>query len=198
MALSPMIFHTRLSATKVMGFAAVVLGAFLVVGQGLGEGVAPMGLLLGGMSAVCYAVMVIFSKKVDAIAGVESSAIQLLGSLAAVVAYMATTGAAGTLPMPTASELAHLNVAAIACIGLVNTGLCCYLYFSSMGELPVTRVAVCGYLEPLSAVVLSALLLGEAMTPANILGACLILGGAVWSEMGEKLTERSSRRLAAA
>lgn len=198
MALSPMIFHTRLSATKVMGFTAVVLGAFLVVGQGLGEGVAPMGLLLGGMSAVCYAVMVIFSKKVDAIAGVESSAIQLLGSLAAVVAYMATTGAAGTLPMPTASELAHLNVAAIACIGLVNTGLCCYLYFSSMGELPVTRVAVCGYLEPLSAVVLSALLLGEAMTPANILGACLILGGAVWSEMGEKLTERSSRRLAAA
>ena len=169
MALSPMIFHTRLSATKVMGFAAVVLGAFLVVGQGLGEGVAPMGLLLGGMSAVCYAVMVIFSKKVDAIAGVESSAIQLLG-----------------------------NVAAIACIGLVNTGLCCYLYFSSMGELPVTRVAVCGYLEPLSAVVLSALLLGEALTPANILGACLILGGAVWSEMGEKLTERSSRRLAAA
>ena len=198
MALSPMLFKTRLTTQKVLGFAAVTVGAFLVVGQGLGEGVSPWGLFLGAMSAVMYAVMVIFSKKVDAIAGVESSAIQLLGSLAAVVAYMATTGAAGTLPMPTASELAHLNVAAIACIGLVNTGLCCYLYFSSMGELPVTRVAVCGYLEPLSAVVLSALLLGEAMTPANILGACLILGGAVWSEMGEKLTERSSRRLAAA
>ena len=82
---------------------------------------------------------------------------------------------------------ALLNVPAALCIGLVNTGLGCYLYFSSMGELPVTRVAVCGYLEPLSAVVLSAVLLGEPMTAANILGAALILGGAVYSEMGDKL-----------
>ena len=55
-----------------------------------------------------------------------------------------------------------------------------------MGALPVTRVAVCGYLEPLSAVVLSALLLGEPMTFANVLGACLILGGAIWSELGNR------------
>ena len=89
MALSPMVFKTHLTAVKVSGFAAVVLGAFLVVGQGLGEGIAPLGLFLGGMSAVCYAVMVIFSKKVDKIDGVESSAVQLLGGLSAVVIYMA-------------------------------------------------------------------------------------------------------------
>ena len=190
MALSPMVFKTRLTAVKVSGFAAVVLGAFLVVGQGLGEGIAPLGLFLGGMSAVCYAVMVIFSKKVDKIDGVESSAVQLLGGLSAVVIYMAASAAAGTLSLPSAAQLAHLNVAAIACIGLANTGFCCYLYFSSMGALPVTRVAVCGYLEPLSAVALSALLLGEPMTLANVLGACLILGGAVWSELGDRLRVR--------
>lgn len=190
MALSPMIFKTRLTAVKVSGFAAVVLGAFLVVGQGLGEGIAPLGLLLGGMSAVCYAVMVIFSKKVDKIDGVESSAVQLLGSFSAVAVYMAISAAAGTLALPSATQLAHLNVSAVVCIGLVNTGFCCYLYFSSMGSLPVTRVAVCGYLEPLSAVVLSALLLGEPMTFANVLGACLILGGAIWSELGDRLRVR--------
>lgn len=190
MALSPMIFKTRLTAVKVSGFAAVVLGAFLVVGQGLGEGIAPLGLLLGGMSAVCYAVMVIFSKKVDKIDGVESSAVQLLGSFSAVAVYMAISAAAGTLALPSATQLAHLNVAAVVCIGLVNTGFCCYLYFSSMGSLPVTRVAVCGYLEPLSAVVLSALLLAEPMTFANVLGACLILGGAIWSELGDRLRVR--------
>lgn len=186
MALSPMVFKTRLTTVKVTGFAAVVLGAFLVVGQGLGEGIAPLGLFLGGMSAVCYAVMVIFSKKVDKIDGVESSAVQLLGGLSAVVVYMAASAFAGTLSLPSATQLAHLNVAAVACIGLANTGFCCYLYFSSMGTLPVTRVAVCGYLEPLSAVVLSALLLGEPMTFANVLGACLILGGAIWSELGDR------------
>ena len=190
MALSPMVFKTRLTTVKVTGFAAVVLGAFLVVGQGLGEGIAPLGLFLGGMSAVCYAVMVIFSKKVDKIDGVESSAVQLLGGLSAVVVYMAASAFAGTLSLPSAAQLAHLNVAAIACIGIANTGFCCYLYFSSMGSLPVTRVAVCGYLEPLSAVVLSALLLGEPMTFANVLGACLILGGAIWSELGDRLRVR--------
>ena len=195
MALSPFIFKTRLTAPKLCGFAAVILGAFLVVGQGLGNGIAPMGLLLGGMSAIMYAVMVIHSKKVSDIKGIESSAIQLLGSLCAVAVYMAASATAGSLAHPTAMQLANLNIPAVLCIGLVNTGFGCYLYFSSMGELPVTRVAVCGYLEPLSAVVLSALLLGEAMTVANVLGACLILGGALYSELGEKLVARVEKRV---
>ena len=195
MALSPFIFKTRLTAPKLCGFAAVILGAFLVVGQGLGNGIAPMGLLLGGMSAIMYAVMVIHSKKVSDIKGIESSAIQLLGSLCAVAVYMAASTTAGSLAHPTAMQLANLNIPAVLCIGLVNTGFGCYLYFSSMGELPVTRVAVCGYLEPLSAVVLSALLLGEAMTAANVLGACLILGGALYSELGEKLVARLGEHL---
>ncbi len=198
MALSPVIFKTRLTATKLCGFAAVVLGAFLVVGQGLGSGIAPAGLLLGGMSAVMYAVMVIHSKKVSDIAGIESSAIQLSGSLSIVAVYMLVSALAGTLALPTAGQLASLNLGAILCIGLVNTGLGCYMYFSSMGDLPVTRVAICGYLEPLSAVVLSALLLGEAMTPANVLGAALILGGALYSELGEKLLERRTAHKQAA
>lgn len=192
MALSPMLFKTRLTAQKVLGFAAVTVGAFLVVGQGLGEGVSPWGLFLGAMSAVMYAVMVIFSKKVTQIGGVECSAIQLCGSLAAVAVYLGFSAATGSIELPSATMLAHLNVPAALCIGLVNTGLGCYMYFSSMGELPVTRVAVCGYLEPLSAVVLSALLLGEAMTPANVLGAALILGGAIYSELGEKLRLRAA------
>ena len=199
MALSPMLFKTRLTTQKVLGFAAVTVGAFLVVGQGLGEGVSPWGLFLGAMSAVMYAVMVIFSKKVTQIGGVECSAIQLCGSLAAVAVYLGFSAATGSIELPSATMLAHLNVPAALCIGLVNTGLGCYMYFSSMGELPVTRVAVCGYLEPLSAVVLSALLLGEAMTPANVLGAALILGGAIYSELGEKLRLRvAGNRMATA
>ena len=194
MALSPVVFKTRLTATSLCGFAAVVLGAFLVVGQGLGSGIAPMGLLLGGMSAVMYAVMVIHGKRVTDIGGIESSAVQLTGSLSIVAIYMLASGLVGTLVMPTAAQLGSLNVAAVLCIGLVNTGLGCLMYFSSMGELPVTRVAVCGYLEPLSAVVLSALLLGEVMTAANVIGAALILGGALFSELGDKLLARSAAR----
>lgn len=202
MALSPVLFGTRLTAQKLAGFAAVICGAFLVVGGGSTGAIQPMGVFLGAMSAVMYAVMVIFSKKASHIGGVECSAIQLVGSFSAVAIYLVGCAVAGTLALPSAAELAHLNVPAMLCIGLVNTGLGCFMYFSSMGELPVTRVAVCGYLEPLSAVVLSAVLLGEPMSAANVAGACLVLGGALYSELGEKLVdrlhERRHRHLAAA
>ncbi|MBQ2924303.1 MAG: DMT family transporter, partial [Anaerotignum sp.] len=68
-------------------------------------------------------------------------------------------------------------------LGLVNTGLGCYRYFSAIGRLPVQTVAVCGYLEPLAAVVLSAILLGEGMGVLQILGTVLILGGAMFAEL---------------
>ena len=67
-----------------------------------------------------------------------------------------------------------------------------------MGDLPVQRVAVFGYLEPLSAVVLSALVLGEAMGPVRILGAALIIGGAASCELLGKRTFHIGRRLRAA
>ena len=71
----------------------------------------------------------------------------------------------------------------LAALGVINTAIAFHLYFSSIGRLPVQRVAVCGYLEPLSAVAFSVILLHEAMTPTRALGACLIVGGALMAEV---------------
>ena len=62
------------------------------------------------------------------------------------------------------------------------------------------RVSVWGYLEPLSAVILSALVLGEALAPANVAGTVLILGGAIFCEVAGKRTcnAKAERRLAGA
>ena len=68
-------------------------------------------------------------------------------------------------------------------LGILNTGIGCYLYFSPLSKLPVQTVAVCGYLEPLSAVVFAALLLGEKMTVIQIVGAVCIIGGAMIGEL---------------
>jgi drug/metabolite transporter (DMT)-like permease len=77
-------------------------------------------------------------------------------------------------------------------IGLLNTGISCYLYFSSIGHLPVQTVAICGYLEPLSAVVFSFLFLGEILQPIQIIGAVLVIGGAVFTEKIFKLITLSN------
>ena len=71
----------------------------------------------------------------------------------------------------------------ILILGFVNTGIGCYLYFSSLAKLPVQTVAVCGYLEPLSAVVFASVLLKERMTIVQIIGAVCIIGGAMVGEL---------------
>lgn len=66
-------------------------------------------------------------------------------------------------------------------LGLINTGVGCYCYFSLIGSLPAQSVAICGYLEPLFAVLLSVLILHETMRPLQILGAVLIIGGTAFT-----------------
>jgi len=71
----------------------------------------------------------------------------------------------------------------ILLLGIVNTGIGCYFYFSSIGDLPVQTVAILGYLEPLSALLFSAAFLGETLSFLQLIGAVLILGGAAFGEL---------------
>ena len=81
----------------------------------------------------------------------------------------------------------------IVLLGAVNTGPGCCWYFSAISRLPVQTVAVCGYLEPLTAVVFAAALLHETMLPLQILGAVLILGGAAGAECMPMLLQRHQK-----
>ena len=71
----------------------------------------------------------------------------------------------------------------ILILGIVNTGIGCYLYSSPLSQLPIQTVAICGYLEPLSAVVFAAILLNERMTIVQIIGAVCIIGGTMVGEL---------------
>ena len=82
------------------------------------------------------------------------------------------------------------SIVPILILGIVNTGIGCYFYFSSIGKLPVQTVAVCGYLEPLSAVLFASLFLGERMTALQAVGAVLIIGGAMVGELVKARTKQ--------
>jgi len=171
MALSPLLFKEKLTAVRLIGFAAVLCGVFLI-NENVTEKPNTSGILCGLLSAVMYAFMVMANKKAKHIAGLENALIQLISSFLTVAAFTAVKNRGiGMRVMPG-------DWIWILMLGLLNTGIGCYLYFSSIGSLPVQTVAVCGYIEPLSAVVLSALLLGETMAPLQILGVILIIGGA--------------------
>ncbi|ACV21582.1 Inner membrane transporter rhtA [Slackia heliotrinireducens] len=182
MILSPVIFRERLTKPKVVGFVIVLVGLVLVNGKLVGTGNV-WGLFCGAMSAVMLFLLITFNKQSTHIVGMENSVIQLTASFLTVAVFVwAKQGFA--LDVPAGSWLWVLM------LGLVNTGLGCYLYFSALSKLPVQTVAVCGYLEPLSAVVFSAVLLGERMTPLQVVGAVCIIGGAM---IGELVKERAKR-----
>ena len=58
--------------------------------------------------------------------------------------------------------------------------------FSGLQKLSGQSVALISYIDPVSALVFSALLLHEAMTPVQLLGAVLIIGGAMFGELRRK------------
>lgn len=179
MALSPILFKEKLTKNKFMGFFSVLIGIFLVNGTVSGKELNIFGIFCGLMSAVMYSFMVILNKKATKVQGLENSTIQLIVSFLTVAVFVGfKTGYQITI---SGNDLLWVMV-----IGLLNTGVGCYFYFSSIGKLPVQTVAICGYLEPLSAVILATIILGETMLPLQILGAILIIGGAVFGECYNK------------
>ena len=172
MVLSPILFREKLTTPKITGFLFVVVGVILVNGRIVESGESSWGLFCGAMSAVMYAFMVICNKKASRITGLENSTLQLTISFLTVAIIVGVR-------QGIAFEIAAENWLWILFLGLVNTGIGCYFYFSSIGELPVQTVAIYGYLEPLSAVLFSVMLLHETMLPPQVVGAVLIICGAI-------------------
>lgn len=184
MALSPLLFHERLTWLKLVGFAAVFAGVLLINGSVRGSTMNAGGLLCGAAGAVLFAVMVTTNKRAEHIAGMENALLQMLFGFLTAAIFVGIRNHGFALTIRPGDWIW------IAVLGVVNTGLGCYGYFSAMNRLPVQTVAVCGYLEPLSAVVFAAVLLRETMQPLQILGAVLILGGAAGAECAPMLRRR--------
>lgn len=68
-------------------------------------------------------------------------------------------------------------------VGVVHTGLAYVLYFGSMDSLRVQTIAILSYIDPVSALLFSALLLREPLSLLNGIGAVLVIGSAVVSEL---------------
>ena len=176
MILSPIIFKEKLTVPKVIVFLVVLIGIVLVNGNAIGDNSNTWGIFCGAMSAVMYFFMVTLNKQSKNITGMENSVIQLAVSFLTVAVFV---GIKQKFVIDVQSE----DWIWILILGIVNTGIGCYLYFSPLSKLPVQTVAVCGYLEPLSAVVFATIILGEEMTIIQIIGAACIIGGAMIGEL---------------
>ena len=72
------------------------------------------------------------------------------------------------------------------CVGVLHSGVAYVLYFSALGELPGQETAILSYIDPLVAVAVSLIVLGEPVTPLQMAGGAMILAFTLYNEIGGK------------
>lgn len=176
MAVAPIIFKEKLTKQKMISFMIVVAGIILVNGNIHAESYSAFGVFCALMSALMYACMVSFNKKAEEIVGLENSTLQLTIAFLTVFIFV-------MIKQGLHFSIQCTDIAPLLFLGIFNTGIGCFLYFSSIGNIKIQTVAILGYLEPLSAVLFSFIFLKEMLTAIQAVGAVFIIGGAVLAEI---------------
>ena len=181
---SPFVLQEKLSMKKALCVIAALAGMVLVSGViqnyvrgGNTEDLNLTGVLLGIGAGALYATIILMNKKLKDISSYDTTVMQLAAASIVLVPYCLLTVDMGAL------EVTPVSAVLLLIVGIVHTGIAYVLYFGSIKELPAQTVAIFSYIDPILAVLLSALLLKESMDMLSILGAILILGSTFVSEM---------------
>lgn len=185
-AASPFLFRERLSARKLLCVLAALCGMVLVSGVlgGGAPGTEPVkGMALAVGAATLYACIVVLNKKLRGVSAYDRTISQLAVSSVVMLAYNLLGGSLSGL------SLDGFGWIMLIIVGVVHTGLAYFLYFGSMEALSAQTLAILSYIDPVTAVLLSALLLKEPLGIGGVIGAVLIIGSAVISELPGKSKE---------
>jgi drug/metabolite transporter (DMT)-like permease len=177
-AFSPVFFKEKLGVKKIVCVAVALLGAVAVSGVLQADTSKLTGILLGLGAAVLYASVVIMNKFLADVPSLERTAFQL--------------GVAGFTVLPyallTRGELSvrPLSLGLLFVVGVFHTGFAYNMYFGAVSRLKGQTVAILSYIDPASAIFLSALFLSQTPTALEALGAVLIIGAAFVGEVSFK------------
>ncbi len=180
---SPFTLHEKITARKAICIILALVGVVLVSGvlstQGSESPDHLKGVLFGLGSALLYACVVNINKKIEGVNGMDRTIFQMGPAALAVLPYWLLTDditAIAIAPQPVFLLL-------VAC--LVNTALAYDLYFGSIEHLSAQSSALMSYIDPVVAIILSAIILKEAMSPLAAVGVVLVLGSALAGEINQ-------------
>ncbi|MDO4483210.1 MAG: DMT family transporter [Clostridia bacterium] len=174
--LSPLVLKEKLTLRKAICVLVAVLGMIPVSGvMSAGMSANMTGIVLGLGAAVLYTCVVLLNKHLRQISAFDMTFVQLMAAGLVLVPY-------NLLQPPTAAAMTVPAWVMLAVVCFVHTGLCYALYFGAMAKLPAQTTALMGYIDPVVAIVLSALLLHERLDLWTALGAVMILGAMLFSE----------------
>ncbi|WP_434793495.1 hypothetical protein TPDSL_32160 [Terrisporobacter petrolearius] len=179
MFLSPFLLKEKLNSVKVCCIVAAMIGMLCIVGidkSSMGEN--NMVGILYGLSAACfYTGVVILNKFLKGISGRDSAIVQLSVSAIFLLPYVIFTEKISLVGVSSQSIILLLV------LGVVHTGIAYLLYFTVIQKIESQTVAIYSYVDPISAIFMSAIILNESMSLLQIIGGILILGSTFISEV---------------
>jgi RarD protein len=183
MIAAPFILQEKLTPFKVGSIIAAMIGLFLIANNGGssdGSYNHTAGILYGLLAAALYASAILMNKFIKNLSGFEITLIQLMMASLVLVPYVFIKDSFSF------SGLEGHSIVLILIVGVIHTGLAYYLYFGAIKELKGQTIAVLSYIDPIFAVIIAAVLLGESMGVLQIIGGVLILGSTFLSGIEER------------
>lgn len=183
---SPFLFKEKLTLKKILCVVTAFIGMIFVSGIFSSSVNASdiKGIIYGIISAILYTIVVCVSKKVTSVDVYEKTSLQLLAAGIAVIPYLLVKGVFADPNLFASCTTLTLVMLAIVCIG--HTGITYIMYFGSIERLSMQQVALFAYVDPVVAIILSQIILHEDMGINGVIGAVLILGSSIVSELGNK------------
>lgn len=177
---SSIILKEKMTLKNILCVLVSILGLFLILKSSEDSGINnynhSKGVLFGLFGAVLYAVVVVVNKFIKGLSPLQVTLSQL--AIAAVLLS----------PIVFRKGLGFLSAIdgktwiLIMILGIVHTGISYLLYFPSIKYVKAHSIAIISYLDPITAILVSAIFLKEAMTGVQIIGGALILISAYINE----------------
>ncbi|MED0932126.1 EamA family transporter [Bacillus mobilis] len=178
MLLSPIILKEKLPFKKGVCIVIAIVGMLFIVGNGITASDKDdlIGIILGLAAAAFYASLMLLNKFIKEIDRLEVTIIQLAITALILLPYVLITEGLNILSVSTSSILF------IVLLGIVNTGIGFWLFFSGMEKLKGQSIAMLSYIDPFVAILISGVILQEQFTLLQIIGGILLLGSTLISE----------------
>ena len=176
--LTPVVLKEKLSKKKLLCVPVALLGMVMVSGVLSGpQNVSFKGVSMGLCAAVFYTTVIILNRFLKNINSYDSTLVQLFMAAVVITPYNLAAG------MENVTKIGLTAIVLLLVVGFVHTGFAYSMYFGCVQSINTQTVAIYSYIDPAFSILLSVFLLGEGMDVWGIIGAVLILGAAMVSEL---------------
>jgi len=178
----------RFTASRVVALVTATAGVSLVLAGAGSMGFDGLGVMLAFGAAITYTVYILAADTVlHRLAPVVLTALVMSGAAAALAVRALATGGV-TVSFDSSGWLW------IGCIVMVSTVLAVLAFFAGLKRTGASTASILSTFEPVVSTALAALILGELLTPIQLLGAVLVLSAAVIVQIRRRTPDRTEVR----